>query len=92
MDMKKAAAILNENGIKAEISTVSKAGKEVECIRFGEGRVTPSVYQGTWDQFETEEEVMDFARNALENAPQIEPSTRQNASRPQVSRRNGSAK
>ncbi len=73
MDMKKATEILNENGIKAELSTVSKAGKEVECIRFGEGRVTPSVYQGTWDQFETEEEVLDFAQKALDNAPQIEP-------------------
>ena len=37
MDMKKAAQILNENGIKAELGSVNKGGKDIECIRFGSG-------------------------------------------------------
>ncbi len=73
MDMKKAAQILNENGIKAELGSVNKGGRDIECIRFGSGRVTPSVYQATWDQFETEEEVINFAQKAIDNAPQVDP-------------------
>lgn len=73
MQMSKVVEVLKDHDIAAELSKVNKSGKEIECIRFGSGRVTPSVYQATWDQFDTEEEVIEFAHKALDNAPQVDP-------------------
>lgn len=71
MKMNTVVDVLNANGIKAELSTANKNGKEIPCVRFGEGRVTPTAYEATFDQFETEEEVVDFAKKALANTPEF---------------------
>ena len=71
MKMDMVVEVLNAHGIKAELSTANKAGINVPCIRFGEGRVTPTVYEQTWDSFSTEEEVLDFAKKVLNNTPAI---------------------
>ncbi len=71
MKMNTVVDVLNAHGIKAELSSANKNGKIIPCVRFGEGRVTPTAYEPTWDTLNTEEEVVEFARKAIENTPEF---------------------
>ena len=71
MKMNTVVDVLNAHGIKAELSTANKNVKDIPCVRFGEGRVTPTAYEATFEQFITEEDVVEFARKALANTPEI---------------------
>ena len=70
MEMNKAIDVLERNGIKTSRINVRKNGKDLPAVTIGNGRISPTLYQETFDDIYSENEIVRFARQLLTEIPE----------------------
>ncbi len=71
MRMNEAKAILEVNGYTVEEKEVRKNGQLKEALTVGDGNIRPSIYRQTLEGIETEEQLLELIRGAMQSAPDV---------------------
>lgn len=64
-----ASEVLKDNGFSIEITQGIKNGETHTSITIGEGRIRPTIWDYSIENIESEEELIKFAKDAIDHAP-----------------------